>query len=231
MLNSAAFWVHAMCSLTPSSQTHFFPTNGLAAPCEQLIKSVQACVVSSTVSKCLQACTQLSLPIVSQDRWYILLVRQRFQHSNCGINDCGIQILHLAGRWLVQQALQTLSVSIDHMRSIDTDCNATVIISALICASDCTQRWSCTVLGSKGTQVSLPALTHILPHVCISSRFLQHLAAVLFSLIDLHRHVDTMMHMAMEGCGSPGCANMPILKTVVCHKLIGVWSSVEPLRH
>ena len=56
-------------------------------------------------------------------------------------------------------------------------------------------------------------------------------AAVLFSLMDLHKHDDTMAHMAVEGCGPPSCASMPILKTVVSHKLIGMWSSVEALKH
>ena len=56
-----------------------------------------------------------------------------------------------------------------HTTSVDKGCNATVIISALICASDCIQMCSCAVLGSIGTQVSLSALTHDLPHVCLSS--------------------------------------------------------------
>ena len=60
-LNSVAFWVRAVCSLTPSSQI----TDGLAVPCEQLIKCVHACVISSTVSRCLQACSQLSFPKTS----------------------------------------------------------------------------------------------------------------------------------------------------------------------
>ncbi len=55
-------------------------------------------------------------------------------------------------------------------------------------------------------------------------------AAVLFSFMDLHRFDETMAQIAVEGYGSPSCANMPILKTVVSHKLIGMWSSVEPLR-
>ncbi|DBA89378.1 TPA: hypothetical protein ACH3X1_016239 [Trebouxia sp. C0004] len=39
--------------------------------------------------------------------------------------------------------------------------------------------------------------------------------SILFSLMDLHWHDDPMAHMDVEGCASPSCASMPILKTVV----------------